>query len=107
MEKYKFSQTLINNSIFDNSFPIPEEKIGNNKISDGNQINNYRIDFTDDKIIKFSDYTNHLLNYPIQNIFWNGNRNNINNDQLSRSKEVLKFIKILKYDQDNNMVFIN
>jgi len=52
------------------------------------------------KIITFLDYKNHLLNYQRKYIFWSSNRNKINNDQIIRVKEVLKFIKYLNLDDD-------
>jgi len=57
-----------------------------------------------DKITTFSDYRNYLLNFNMENIFWNGNRNKIYKDQISRRKEMLKFIKYLKYDEDHYSV---
>ena len=53
-------------------------KSNHNSESNGKRENNNQSDDILDKsntnkIINFSDYTNYLLNYPMQNIFWNGN----------------------------------
>jgi hypothetical protein len=100
MEISKTSQLLIKEDIKNNPNNNLNREIENINLS--NEINDN--DCLKVKSITFSDYTNYLLNYPIQNIIWSGNRNKMNKDQLSRVKEVLKFIKFLKYNQDYTMV---
>lgn len=107
MEISKTSEIIIKmDNRIDNVHTHESTGINENINSSEKKENPNEIDSIEDRIITFSDYTNYLLNYPIQNIFWNGNRNKINKDQLSRIKEVLKFIKFLKYDQDYSMVNI-